>query len=1039
MKNRMFQMGRRPVVAVAVTLGMLMTSAGVFAAESTADHSQVIELQRPASSNEVQLLFQRDGHPEPVTRSVSALSGMETRDAGDVSTVTQARAMAEALTAGPTSAERAAGFEAFLPEGSTLANVEIDPSGTVKLYLDLPVDFMTSATYTPRFVELAGHHYIDTLRTTGLREFYFYVKDPVTGDYREIRDFLPESEDPGPAPRVEPQAEPGSPVVSERSEMDTKSLPTGNGFVNGALSGKRVVLNQSHGWLDDNSPNRWRVQRTNTWEVLEDYGSPMFMNMYVIPLLQNAGAWVRPVREPDNQTNMVVVDNAMGSPRYTESGSGIFNSSLAAYVDRATYTGLNNDAAGNPFANPTSSRLIPITTGNATASATFAPTIPASGYYNVYITYAAGSDRSTKSHFQVKHSGGVTDFRIDQTRTGGTWVLLGNFYFEKNAPASEASVVALNDHADNSYVNVDAVRFGGGMGNVARRTHGVSGRPRWQEEANNYMQYSGMMSSSLMYNDATSTYDDEQLGWSNRPQYANWEQTRDGLGNNLIYIGWHTNASSYSCSGGVETSGGGRGTSTYRDVAADATANTENLTQKVHDALIASIRATYNSSWQDRGIIGSNNYGENSQGNLGNVAGFFFEGLFHDNQLDAGAYKDGKFRYAAARGIVNGIIQYYGGSVFPPEPVTNFRVKNIGSNKIRLEWNRGAVGNTSNRIGSAASNFRVYTSSNGYGFDNGVNAGNVTSYEMTVTPGQLLFLRVAATNSAGVSIPSETMAARVASGGAPTGLIVNGYHRNDQYAATLAYSSGIGGCGSSKSNRYREMDPRQYQALNYTIQHAKAIAAQGGYGIDSCSNDAINAAQYSLLDYGMVFWISGQQAEADTTDNVDDTVFRFAERVHLANYLQAGGRLMVSGSEIAWDYGRSGVPAANSSFLHNYLKANYSQDNANTYTVNGNAGIFAGLGAMTIDNGTGTSYDVRFPDVIAPIGGATACMSYTGGTGGTAAIQYAGTFGAGTQPGKLVYMGIGFETIKNEADRNDVMDRVIDFFIPAGVSGWGIY
>jgi len=232
------------------------------------------------------------------------------------------------------------------------------------------------------------------------------------------------------------------------------------------------------------------------------------------------------------------------------------------------------------------------------------------------------------------------------------------------------------------------------------------------------------------------------------------------------------------------------------------------------------------------------------------------------------------------------------------------------------------------------------------------------------------------------------------------------------------------------------MDERNYQSLNYTIQHAKAIAAKGGYGIDSCSNDAINNLNYSLSNYPMVFWIGGQQAEADTTDPVDDTAFRTNERLALAAYLTGGGKLLMTGSELAWDYGRSGVAADKKTFLQNYLKTTFINDSANTYRAVGAAGIFAGLPAFNFDNGTGTAYQVRFPDVISPAGGATACLSYSGGTGGTAGIQYAGTFGAGTETARLVYMGFGFETITDENVRNNVMSRIIDFFNVARVNDW---
>src|SRR5690606_26882528 len=109
----------------------------------------------------------------------------------------------------------------------------------------------------------------------------------------------------------------------------------------------------------------------------------------------------------------------------------------------------------------------------------------------------------------------------------------------------------------------------------------------------------------------------------------------------------------YTCSGNTENTGTGRGSGAYRDVNEDVIPQTTDLTTKVNNAFVQSIRSLPNyASWHNRGITASNNYGECNQANLGQVPGFFFEGLFHDNRTDAAAYKDPKWRYAAARGIV---------------------------------------------------------------------------------------------------------------------------------------------------------------------------------------------------------------------------------------------------------------------------------------------------------------------------------------------------------------------------------------------------
>jgi hypothetical protein len=304
---------------------------------------------------------------------------------------------------------------------------------------------------------------------------------------------------------------------------------------------------------------------------------------------------------------------------------------------------------------------------------------------------------------------------------------------------------------------------------------------------------------------------------------------------------------------------------------------------------------------------------------------------------------------------------------------------------------------------------------------------------MTLTPGELVFLRVAATNAAGVSIPSETLAVRVPTAGNPNVLIVNGFDRDDEFLAPIRVQSNIGGC--TAPNTYREMDPRKYQSRNYSIQHAKAIVAKGGYGIDSTSRNSVNLGNVVLGGYPIVFWIGGQQAEADFDDGVNDEAFKLSEQTAITNYLQNGGHLFLSGSEIAWDFGRTVSPKR--TFLNNILKVSYAGDDANTYIANGSAGLFAGLGSVSFDNGSGNTYDVGRPDVIAPVGGSNVCMTYSNGN--AAGLQYQGTINGGTANAKIVFLGFGFETITSEAVRNNIMSRTIDYFLPATVDDWNSF
>lgn len=160
----------------------------------------------------------------------------------------------------------------------------------------------------------------------------------------------------------------------------------------------------------------------------------------------------------------------------------------------------------------------------------------------------------------------------------------------------------------------------------------------------------------------------------------------------------------------------------------------------------------------------------------------------------------------------------------------------------------------------------------------------------------------------------------------------------------------------------------------------------------------------------------------------------------MTSYLNAGGNLFVSGSEIAWDLDRTGTgpTSADRDFFHNVLRAVYSVDDANAYAFAPSAaGIFAANASSGFDNGTRGTYNVDFPDVLLPTNGSVPCITYAGGTGGNAALTYDGSLGGG----KIVNWGFPFETVTNSAVRDAYMSDVLKFFglIPAPTLSVPVY
>jgi hypothetical protein len=178
-----------------------------------------------------------------------------------------------------------------------------------------------------------------------------------------------------------------------------------------------------------------------------------------------------------------------------------------------------------------------------------------------------------------------------------------------------------------------------------------------------------------------------------------------------------------------------------------------------------------------------------------------------------------------------------------------------------------------------------------------------------------------------------------------------------------------------------------------------------------------------------VIWICGEEGNTDES-------FNPTEQQRVSTFLENGGKFFVSGSEIGYDLVEQGTPA-DQLFYQEYLKADYILDDVNSYTMSGvSQTIFRDLLNISFDDGNHGSYDVDYPDGFNPIGGSVQCMTYNGHPAslGGAGIEYEGNFGQGSVSGKLVYLGVGFETIYPENNRDSVMSRIIEFFdLPSGL------
>jgi len=96
------------------------------------------------------------------------------------------------------------------------------------------------------------------------------------------------------------------------------------------------------------------------------------------------------------------------------------------------------------------------TTGAANAFATYTPTMTVPGYYDVYIWYPQGSNRSTNAPWTVYFDGGSCTTTVNQRANGGGWRLIAA---QNRFSAGTNGYVRLANNAAATVVMADAVKL----------------------------------------------------------------------------------------------------------------------------------------------------------------------------------------------------------------------------------------------------------------------------------------------------------------------------------------------------------------------------------------------------------------------------------------------------------------------------------------------------------------------------------------------------------------------------------------------------
>ncbi len=832
------------------------------------------------------------------------------------------------------------------------------------------------------------------------------------------------------------------------------------------LSGHHLAIAQSHGRYYKSEKGQWMWQRPRLFCTTEDLFTQSVVVPYLIPMLEKAGAVVFTPRERDVQVCEAIVDNDLKSPGsfYIEQKSrkGRFSSPAVSGFSAKRTIFQNGE---NPFTEGTV-RALTTEKKPHRAFVQWVPNIPEEGEYAVYVSYQSLKNSVEDAHYYVYHKGGRSEFIVNQRIGGGTWVYLGTFAFDKGN--NETGMVALSNQSRQrkGVVTADAVRFGGGMGNISRGSL-VSGLPRFLEGARYIAQWSGMPSSIYNKKQGENDYSDDINTRGLEINYlsggSKYNPSEKGLQVPIeLSFSLHSDAG-YKLNDELVGSLSICTTDYNQGKLASGSPRTlsRDFAQRLLDHIQIDIQNEFSVAWPKRDLW-DKNYSETR---LPAVPSSILEFLSHQNFADMQLGHDPVFKFVVARSIYKSILrqiaaQHHCRYVVQPLPVSHFAVQldskvNKQKGKVYLSWKPKQ---DLSELSAKAKDYIVYTRIGQSGFDNGVKVSG-TSCTLEIEEGLTYCFRVTAVNDGGESFPSETLAAYLAPNETARVLIVNGFDRlsgpavisnSTQEGFDIDADPGVpylstnslcgrqtgfdrakagieteGGWGYSTN----ELEGKTLigNSFDYPIIHGKAMQAAGHVSFSSCSKRAFEEGEISLKHYTFVDLILGlqkQDPEMLRLRQADYRCFSSTLQQILSAYLNNGGNLLVSGSYIGSDLSTNFSDLA---FMKRYLKSAYVSDKRAlpVATLEGMQRSFTiprSIEATNVQLNHSLrdgAYPVLAPEQLDPIEGSFALFRYADCT--SAGIAYKGS-------NRVIVLGFPFESIQQSTVRALLMKGFVQFF-----------
>lgn len=814
-------------------------------------------------------------------------------------------------------------------------------------------------------------------------------------------------------------------------------------FVSHGLFDRHLSLWASHGRYYDGKKDRWKWQRPNLFGTTEDLFTQTIVIPYLIPMLENAGAVVFTPRERDWQKNEVIVDN--GGRGYVED-NGKETWKTAQEKGFAYHAGTYRDGE-NPFTQGTA-RAVKATKKADVSWASYQPNIPQGGKYAVYVSYQSLKNSVSDAQYIVMHKGQRTVFKVNQQMGGGTWVYIGTFDFDRGNNEFNR-VVVTNSSSESGVVTTDAVRFGGGMGNI-ERGGSCSGMPRCLEGARYSAQWAGAPYSVYSSKNGSDDYGDDINVRSNMTNWlaggSTYVPTLEGKKVPIeLSLAVHSDAGYTTVNDSIIGSLA-ICTTSFNDGRLNSGVS-RMVSHDFADSLLTGLQRDISGKYRKwtRRYLWDRNYSETRKPE---VPSAIIETMSHQNFADMRRGLDPNFRFTLARSLYKTILRFVNGnhsvpSVVQPLPVSNFRIERNSSGGLRLSW---IAEKDEQEPTAVPTSYIVYTSEEGMGFDNGTVV-YTSSFDFEAKKGVNYCFKVTALNRGGESFPSETLAAYLSkSAHAKDILVVDGFSRLSGPAVVDDYSrqgfdlgsdigvsygltagwngrqqcfdksragsegeGSLGYCGDELAGRFIMGNNR-----DGSVCHVKDIAMSGAYNVVGCSLEALDNNLVKLDHYNLVDIAFGLQRN-DGHSLVVYKTFSETLQSKLRSYAKSGGRILVSGAYVGSDM----TQPHERSFMSDVLKTTFTgtDTNAGNNMVDGLGLSFDIIRQINDRHFAATSVD----RIAACDGRSFAAMRYQDGS--TAGVAYDGT------DYKSFVMGYPYECINNVRTRQQVMKGLLGFLL----------